>query len=211
MERRRQLVIFLRAPLRGAVKRRLARDIGDGAAVDFYRRNAAATIRRLGVDPRWRLILAVTPDRFAPGRAFWDPRHERMPQGPGGLGERMGRVFRQRPPGPVVIIGSDIPGITRDHIAAAFQRLAAHEAVFGPAADGGYWLVGLARRCLAAGPLSLRLFRDVRWSTEHALADTRANLPRGIEAPPLATLDDIDDGAGFDRFTKGKSNEEFDG
>ncbi len=193
-------MIFLRAPLRGAVKRRLARDIGERAAHDFYRRTAGDLVRRLGNDRRWRLVLAVTPDHLAYKARYWDLTHDRIGQGSGDLGARMGRVFRDLPPGPVVIIGSDIPGITRDHINQAFGRLAVGEAVFGPAADGGYWLIGLARRQVSAKALVRRLFRGVRWSTSHALDDTRTNLPPGLEAAPLPILEDVDDGASYRRF-----------
>ena len=112
----------------------------------------------------------------------------------------MARALVQAPPGPVVLVGSDIPGIAPDHIAAAFDHLSRHEAVFGPAADGGYWLVGLARRRLAVRALAGRLFDAVRWSGPHALADTRANLPAGAEAPALDVLEDIDNAAAFARF-----------
>ena len=184
----------------GGVKRRLARDIGEGAAHDFYRRTAGALVRRLGNDRRWRLLLAVTPDHLAGKSRFWSLTHDRIGQGSGDLGARMGRLFRDLPPGPVVIIGSDIPGITNDHVNEAFARLAAGEVVFGPAADGGYWLIGLARRQIFAKALAPRLFTGVRWSTSHALGDTRANLPPGAEAPPLPVLEDVDDGAAYGRF-----------
>ena len=112
----------------------------------------------------------------------------------------MGRVFERLPPGPVVIVGSDIPGIDTSLVSLAFARLGRHEVVFGPAADGGYWLIGLARRRLAPRALARRLFRDVRWSGPHALADTRRNLPSGAEAPPLVVLEDIDDAAAYRRW-----------
>ncbi len=200
MARRPQLVIFLRAPLRGAVKRRLARDIGSRAAYDFYRRSAAALVRALGRDRRWRLLLAVTPDHLARKSRFWGRAQDRIAQRPGDLGARMGRMFRDLPPGPVVIIGSDVPAITAGHIKEAFAKLAVREAVFGPAADGGYWLIGLARRQMSSKVLACRLFKGVRWSTCHALDDTRANLPPGIEAPPLPVLEDIDDGKAYRRL-----------
>jgi glycosyltransferase A (GT-A) superfamily protein (DUF2064 family) len=98
----------------------------------------------------------------------------------------MQRLFDRAPPGPLVLIGTDIPGITPAHIAAAFRLLGRHDAVFGPAADGGYWLVGLRRR-----PCVLRPFRGVRWSTQHALADTLANL-RSRSVAHLPTLADVD-------------------
>jgi len=200
----RHLVLFLRAPQRGAVKRRLARGIGDPAAHRFYLDTARALIRRLARDHRWRTVLAVTPDGFARGARFWPARLPRVAQGQGDLGRRMARVFERLPLGPVVIVGGDIPAIRPAHIADAFAALARHEAVFGPAADGGYWLVGLARRRLAPRAFARRLFRAVRWSGPHALSDTRANLPEGAEAPPLAMLEDVDDAAAYGRLRRAR-------
>ena len=111
----------------------------------------------------------------------------RIPQGRGDLGDRMGRLMRGMPPGPVCIIGGDIPGIRRAHIARSFAALGGHDAVFGPAPDGGYWLVGLKR----ANPLPPTLFHNVRWSSEHALADSIASLP-GKRIAQVATLNDVD-------------------
>ena len=195
-------MIFARAPQRGAVKRRLAREIGAGPAHEFYARTSRDLVWRLGRDRRWRLILAVTPDRLAKGARFWGRgrKFQRIAQGPGDLGRRLGRVIRGIAPGPVVIIGSDAPGVAPAHVDLAFKALAAHEAVFGPAADGGYWLIGLARRRFPDPSLAMQLFKGVRWSTAHALADTRANLPPGAEAPPLAILEDVDDAASWRRF-----------
>ncbi len=200
MRHRATLIIFLRAPQSGAIKRRLARGIGDGLAQRFYIATSRALIRHLGANHRWRTVLAVTPDAFAGRARFWPRGIARLKQGQGDLGTRMGRLFEQLPPGPVVLIGSDIPSIRAHHVAAAFEALSRHEAVFGPAADGGYWLVGLARRRYGARALTRRLFSDVRWSGPHALADTRAGLPAGAEAPPLDVLEDIDDTAAYDRF-----------
>jgi glycosyltransferase A (GT-A) superfamily protein (DUF2064 family) len=105
----------------------------------------------------------------------------------------MGRVLRHLPPGPVVIVGSDIPEIDAAAIRAAFAALRSHDAVFGPAIDGGYWLVGLRRRPPPRRHLPGTLFRDVRWSTEHALADTLAGLPKGARIALLHELADVDD------------------
>jgi len=117
-------------------------------------------------------------------------------QGGGDLGRRMARVFQTLPPGPAVIIGSDIPAIRPAHIAAAFRALGQHQAVFGPATDGGYWLVGLRRR----PRLPRRLFERVRWSSAHALADTRAGLPKDMSVALLETLEDVDDAGAYARW-----------
>lgn len=199
------LVIFLRAPQRGAVKRRLARTIGPRSAHDFYARESAALIRRVGADRRWRTVLAVTPDAFARRARFWPGGMRRIRQGGGDLGDRMARAFVTLPPGPVVLIGSDIPAIDAGHIARAFAALSRFEAVFGPAADGGYWLVGLARRRGRSGALARKLFAGVRWSGPHALDDTRANLPAGVSVARLDVLEDVDDDAALARWREQKN------
>lgn len=183
---KRWLVLMAKAPVLGRVKTRLAREIGPVTALRFHRLTTERLIRRLGQDRRWELIVATTP-----GPRF---RARLIPQGGGDLGARMQRLFEGFAPGPVVIIGADIPGVRSAHVAAAFRALGTHDFVFGPATDGGYWLMGAKRR-----PLPMRLFEGVRWSSEHALADTLAALPRRSSVAFVATLDDVDDAAAFKR------------
>lgn len=194
---RRQLIVFARAPVLGSGKRRLARDIGDVAALRFERAMMAGLLRRLGGDRRWRLVLALTPEH-----AVRQERRRRgvtvFGQGPGDLGRRMRRALDRAPPGPVVLIGTDIPALAPGHVAEAFRLLGRYDLVFGPAEDGGFWLVGA--RCR---PLPADLFATVRWSSPHALADVRAGLPRRISVGYAAKLADIDDGAGYARFRRG--------
>ena len=83
----------------------------------------------------------------------------------------------------------------RAHIAKAFRLLGRHDLVFGPAEDGGFWLVG-ARRSPRLPPL----FGTVRWSGPHALADALANLPRRVSVGFAARLDDVDDAAALRRL-----------
>ena len=192
----KHLVVFVKAPRMGRVKTRLARDIGAVAARSFYWRTTRTILRELQGAGRWRPWLAIAPDAAVNARRSWPPDWRRIGQGPGGLGERMGRIMRRMPEGPVVIVGSDIPDIGARHVEHAFRALGDHDAVFGPAADGGYWLVGLRRRPRVPG-----IFRDVRWSTPFALADTLANLdPRRVAT--LETLEDIDDGADWNRWRR---------
>jgi len=184
------LVIFARQPRLGVGKRRLAADVGNVEAVRFSRHALGHLLRTLGRDPRWRLWLAVSPDR----PLDWVRVGTALPQGAGDLGQRLTRVVRALPPGPVVILGSDTPTVTRADVAAAFRALGANRAVFGPAPDGGYWLIGLRR-----GPGEALPFSDVRWSTSHALADTLANL-HGASVASLREREDVDDGASLSRF-----------
>ena len=181
------LVVMVKAPRLGAVKRRLARDIGVVAARRFYSGTLAIIVDRLAHDPRWRCRLAVTPDSFAsPGRS-WSRGLDCLPQGPGDLGRRMARLLRLLSPGPMVIVGSDIPELGADHVARAFAALNRADVVFGPAEDGGYWLIGARRR-----PTPVGLFRGVRWSTAHALKATLANLGPRFSVAFLETLADVD-------------------
>ncbi len=193
---RGHLVVMARAPRLGAVKRRLARDLGDLAAWRFYRMTAGRLLRELSVDPRWRSWLALTPDRAArTGHGPWLACCTCVPQGPGDLGARMGRLLRALPPGPVVIVGSDIPDLRPVHVARAFRLLGRHDWVFGPAGDGGYWLIGARRR--RAPPRET--FAGVRWSSAHALADTLANL-KGARIGFLEELADVDTGTDLARL-----------
>ena len=181
----RHLVIMLKEPRAGRVKTRLGREIGMVPAAWWFRHQRRRLIRRLE-DRRWRLHLAVSPDRALCSRA-WPAHLPRLPQGRGDLGMRMGRILRGFPPGPVVIVGADIPGIAAPHIHRAFRALGSHDAVFGPASDGGYWLIGMKR--LAPPPRGL--FEGVRWSSPTALSDTIASL-RGARFGLIDTLSDVD-------------------
>ena len=189
---RRYLILFVRAPAYGSGKRRLARDIGDGAALRFERLMLARLLRRLGRDRRWRLRIAVAPDRARYRSRLWPHGMPVIGQGSGDLGERMQRALAGCPPGPAVLVGSDIPALGPDHIAEAFRLLGRYDVVFGPATDGGFWLVG-ARR-------SPRLFGRVRWSSPHALQDALADLPARVSVGFAATLEDVDDGEAYRRL-----------
>ncbi|MGC1886986.1 MAG: TIGR04282 family arsenosugar biosynthesis glycosyltransferase [Stellaceae bacterium] len=183
------LVLFVRAPQLGSGKRRLAREIGDIAAVRFERLMIALLLRRLAKDGRWRLRIAVTPDKACRHARHWRRGVEAVGQGAGDLGIRMRRVLETRPPGPAVLVGADIPALDARHVAAAFRILGRHDLVFGPAEDGGFWLVGARHpRCLPP------LFERVRWSGPDTLADTLAGLPPRIRVGYADRLEDVDDG-----------------
>jgi len=184
------VVVFARAPRLGAVKRRLARDIGARAAMRFHVGTLTRLVRGLVADGRLRTVLAVTPDHAA---LHLPVRVPRIPQGGGDLGVRMHRAFRQYPRSNVVLIGCDIPDAGAADARTALRALGSAEAAFGPAADGGYWLVAMSPRRPA------RPFAAVRWSTKHALADTLANFA-GRRVVLLRTLHDVDTAADLHRL-----------
>jgi rSAM/selenodomain-associated transferase 1 len=182
---RNTVFVFARVPRLGTVKRRLARAVGDRAALRFHRATLAALLHRLGRDRRFATVIAATPDR---ARVRWPARLPVVGQGSGNLGVRMARTLARRRRGRAVIVGCDIPAVTADDIADAFRALGRADACFGPAEDGGYWLVGLGPRRPAAP------FRRVRWSSAHALADTLRNFT-GYRVALLRRLRDVDDAA----------------
>lgn len=90
---------------------------------------------------------------------------------------------------PTVVIGADAPQLTRADIAAAFKALKRHDAVIGPAEDGGYWLLGLN------APAPAELFQSVRWSHEATLSDLESRM-RALGLTRIAhlrTLRDVDE------------------
>jgi uncharacterized protein len=191
----RTLVLFVRAPQLGTGKRRLAGEIGDIAAVRFERAMIALLLRRLAKNGRWRLRIAVTPDKACRSARHWYRGVGAVGQGAGDLGIRMRRALETCPPGPAVLVGADIPALDARHVAAAFRLLGSHDLMFGPAEDGGFWLVG-ARHPRRLPPL----FEQVRWSGPDALADTLAGLPRRIKVGYADRLEDVDDGDAYRRL-----------
>jgi rSAM/selenodomain-associated transferase 1 len=183
------LVIFARRPRLGVGKRRLAAEVGNLAAWRFQRYSLSTLLRGLSDDRRWTTWLAITPDR----PTEWVQGAIAVAQGAGNLGERLARICKRLPGGPVVIIGSDAPQVRRSDIATAFKRLGRFEAVFGPSIDGGFWLTGLSARRRSRPP-----FENVRWSTAMTLADTVANLHKG-SVDYLRPLEDVDDAASLRR------------
>ena len=119
-----------------------------------------------------------------------------LKQGTGNIGDRMGRAMACMPPGPVVIVGTDIPTIRPHHIQSAFKAIGHHDVVFGPALDGGYWLVGAKR-----SPCAPDIFKQVRWSSRYTLTDSLAKAQqRKLKVSFLDTLEDIDEGGSYHKY-----------
>lgn len=184
------LVVFVKAPVIGGAKSRLASGVGRVEAWRLYRAMTAGVLRRLR-DRRWSLVIAAAPDaaisRRFPG--VWPDDLPRRPQGGGDLGARQARVFARR--GPTIVIGSDAPQVSRDHLARAFRNLRRADAVIGPAQDGGYWLLGLN------APAPPGLFERIRWSHTATREDLEAQLRRFDRSRivRLEMLRDIDEAA----------------
>lgn len=190
--------VFARAPHYGAVKSRLARDIGRLAAMRFYRHCLSTLLRRLSQDSRFDVALATTPRRALLEHGLWPDMFPRIDQGRGDLGQRMVRVLRAAGHRPALLIGSDIPAARASHLVDGVRLLGRADFVLGPVDDGGYWLIG------ARHPSRLRrdILDGVRWSTQHALSDSTRCLARAGRIELLSeTLTDVDDGASLRRAT----------
>jgi rSAM/selenodomain-associated transferase 1 len=182
------VIVFARAPRLGTVKRRLAGGIGDRAALRFHIATLTALLRALKACRRFDVVLAVTPDR---ARLRLPVAVPLIAQGHGDLGRRMDRALRRYRR--VALMGCDIPQAGAADVRAAFRRLGTADAVFGPADDGGYWLIALGPRRPAD------LFGTARWSTEHALADTLTRF-RHHRVGFIRCLSDVDTAADYRRY-----------
>lgn len=190
-----RLILMVKEPRAGRVKTRLARQIGAAAATAVNRSMMWDTAARVTVSRRWQTLLAVTPDT-AVSSAMLPRSVHRVAQGGGDLGARMARAMMRAPPGPVIVIGTDVPALTNEMICRAFRALGSHDAVLGPAGDGGYWLVGFRHRKHAA-----RAFAGVPWSTPQTLAATLRNL-KDSKVAVTDRLDDVDDASDLRRMRR---------
>ncbi|SMC00347.1 conserved hypothetical protein [Hymenobacter roseosalivarius DSM 11622] len=188
----RHLLIFARLPELGQVKTRLAQSIGDEATLALYRellaRTRAAADGFGGQKTVWLpqpVSLPLTPEAVA---AEW-PGYAWRPQPPSDLGGKMQLAFTlafTAGAASVVIIGTDCPGLTTKLLNQAFALLITHDVVVGPAADGGYYLLGMKT-------LQEELFQNKTWSTASVLPDTLADAARlGLHVARLPTLHDVD-------------------
>ncbi|MCU0928503.1 MAG: TIGR04282 family arsenosugar biosynthesis glycosyltransferase [Burkholderiaceae bacterium] len=188
------IVVMAKAPKPGLAKTRLAPALGaDGAARLAERLLDHALGEALAAD-LGPVELCAAPDAMDPAFARWRTLPLRWSdQGTGDLGERMARAIDRalaQAPGHtprVLLIGTDAPALDAPMLRTAAASLAAHDAVFVPAHDGGYVLVGVRR-------LAAALFCGVAWSTPHVMAQTRERLRAEgwthRELPPVADVDE---------------------
>jgi rSAM/selenodomain-associated transferase 2/rSAM/selenodomain-associated transferase 1 len=195
------LQIFAKSPIPGKVKTRLATTIGDDKAAALYVRfvertlATAAAARVAGLVGRVELWCA--PDVDAPGFAAWRDRYGVTLRAQSGddLGTRMRKALNAaiEHGSPAILIGTDCPALDLRYLALAVAALDDHDAVFGPAEDGGYMLVGLAR--------SVDAFTGIPWSTPDVMAATRAKLAaKDVAWQELPTLWDVDGPADLARW-----------
>lgn len=187
------LLIFGRYPLPGTTKTRLIPALGGVGAAECQRILTEKTVATARLSAREQ---QQPPDLFfhhsgGTAQQFRNWLGKGIgfhAQTPGDLGEKMYDAlccsFQQGAP-KVVLIGTDIPHLKPHHLSAAFGALEEHEIVLGPAADGGYWLVGM-------GSL-LNIFNNIPWGTERVLSCTLKTVQKlNIKPFLLETLNDLD-------------------
>jgi uncharacterized protein len=182
------LIIFVKAPRLGTVKTRLARSLGESAALSAYCELVETLFLHLE-DVR-EVELRFAPDDSQSEIQRWlKPGWQATPQGSGDLGDRLIAAFSDAFAAGatrVVVIGSDCPAVTPADIRAAWTALQMTDVVLGPALDGGYWLIGLRQ------PQPV-LFEKMPWSTNAVLNETveRARAAR-LSVHLLRRLSDVD-------------------
>jgi uncharacterized protein len=184
------IAVFAKAPVPGAVKTRLAGVLGADAAASLHAglvRHALSTAVHARLGP---VSLQCLPDIDHPffARCAEEFGARLVPQRGDDLGARMRHAFEPawRDGVRLLVIGADCPALTAEHLAGAARALRGKDAVFVPAEDGGYVLVGLAR------PLA-GVFDDIAWGTAAVMTRTRERLrAAGATWTELATLWDVD-------------------
>lgn len=190
------LIIFVKNPIAGQVKTRIARTVGDEKAVAVYQELLRHT----------QTITQPLPDRktvyygdFINPDDGWNGYDKQLQRSPADLGERMQAAFAQEfsaGADRVVIIGSDCLALTTEHIRLAFDALDQADIVIGPATDGGYYLLGMKQ------PQPF-LFENMPWSQPELFQLTElAILQNGLTVELLETLTDIDEWADYQRATQ---------
>ncbi|UTD15553.1 glycosyltransferase [Tenacibaculum mesophilum] len=182
---RNLLLIFTRNPELGKVKTRLAKTIGDEAALDIYKfllEHTKQVTQNLTCDKAVYYSVKIRKNDI------WDaPVYQKHQQEGSDLGVRMLNAFQQAfSTGyeKVVIIGSDLPDLTSEHINEAFEKLNSNDVVMGPAEDGGYYLLGMKK-------LHANIFQNKDWGTSTVRKDTLNDL-QNESVHLLKALNDVD-------------------
>jgi rSAM/selenodomain-associated transferase 1 len=184
------LLVFAKKPEPGAVKTRLAKEIGAEQAAEIYRRMAEAVWAGTasGAYDRW---LVFEPRAEERAMRKWLPGAQAYaPQSSGDLGQRLREAFRQAFDSgarAVAVIATDAPEVTSRDIHCAFQLLSSGcRSAIGPCPDGGYWLLALSE-------FREDVFDGIPWSSSSVFDETLARL-RGDHGAPgiLRKLRDVD-------------------
>ena len=191
MKQECKIIVFAKAPVAGFAKTRLAKVIGNEAAAKLSVRMLSETVAQAVASNLGAVDLCCAPDMSHAQFSLEKKMHklELSEQGEGDLGQRMCRAFEralidyQR----VILIGTDAPDLQSTHLISAANALREHGAVFAPAHDGGYVLIGLSRSMPS-------LFEEISWSTSQVMVQTRNKLTAlGESYFELPSMHDVDE------------------
>ncbi len=184
------LIIFVKNPIEGQVKTRLAKTIGNDAAVAVYKQLLHHTFL---ITKDFTVDKFVFYGDYVNDTDVWPSAIYRKQLQKGyDLGERMKNAFDfvlQLGYEKAVIIGSDCYELTTKILQEAFDSLSNQNAVIGPCADGGYYLLGMK-------VLEPKFFSDIQWSTDSVFMLTIAVFNKlELTYSALQVLNDVDDEA----------------
>ena len=186
--RTRTVVVLTKAPGVGRAKTRLAATLGDRATEQLALAFITDTLALVG-SGTWDSVVALDPFDATPELRALAPGANFVPQAAGDLGSRIVRALgAATQSGPALLIGSDTPDLPDSVLSDAFEALETHDAVLGPATDGGFYLLGLRT------PIE-DIFGGVEWSTETVFERTAGNIAAaGRSCAVLQEWQDVDDG-----------------
>ena len=179
------IIVFVRTPELGKVKTRLAKAIGDQAALTIYKlllKHTATVLHELSFDKVVYYSEKIENNDFWKASLF-----EKKLQKGADLGERMQQAFEtafDRGYKKVLIIGSDLFDLTSSIITSAFEALETYDISIGPSLDGGYYLLGMKK-------LQPEVFKNKKWGTDSVLKHTLQDLKKQ-KIKLLKALNDID-------------------
>ncbi|MGB1204703.1 MAG: TIGR04282 family arsenosugar biosynthesis glycosyltransferase [Chitinophagales bacterium] len=184
------LLIFIKNPVLGKAKTRLAASIGDEKALAIYRRLLEHTRKETQALAADKLLFY---SEKVENDAWPATDYQKKVQKKGDLGYKMKTAFSQAFDSgyqKVLIIGSDCAELKKEHLEIAFEALEKHNVVIGPANDGGYYLIGFQR-------LIHKVFENKKWSTAEVLSATLNDLERLNKTvfllPELIDVDNYED------------------
>jgi len=190
------LIIFTRNAELGKVKTRLAKTIGDRAALKIYTfllQHTFSITKNLPVVKQVHYSVEVR------NKDIWDNDiYTKTMQFGEGLGERMEFAFQKgfkQGFENIILIGSDMFDLSQDDLDAAFKALKNHNFVLGPAEDGGYYLIGMKK-------MESQLFQNKKWGTNTVLKETLSNMEKEtVQILPIRNdIDYFEDIEGIEVF-----------
>lgn len=179
-----RLVMMVTAPEPLKVKSRLVAQMGGARAVEVYSEIVRTLCAELSDTRDWTFSLSVVPERARHHELFDD--YPSAGAGGGDRGRKLAYLFINSAPGPMIVLNSQCPNVTRDDIREGFNALATNDIVFGPTTQGGFWGVGMNRE-----PVPLDPFRNVNWKKDDVLKPVLKNLRADRKVKMLRELTDI--------------------